>query len=492
MNQENLQALLQQASDHYAQGNLAKAGALANQVYGAQPDNHQALYILGMVANAAGRDALAVTLLQQAIALHPHHPYYHFHLGSILQGQERLERARESFEAALRLKPDFCEVHLNLGNLHFADGQFQQARECFQTAITCNPHHATSYFNLGIMAQEEGNHDEALRLFDQALQYNPDAPQTHMARAFSLLMCERFRAGWQEYEWRWRMDNLSPRVCPKPRWQGEPLHGQRIYIYTEQGFGDAIMACRYLERLQSQGARVHFECKPELYSLFAQSNLADKLHARHPDDGDPPPFDYDWHLPIMSLPGFFTETLSDIPSRIPYLSADQERIDHWRTRLHSHPGLKVGLNWSGNPRATANRHRACTLQDLYPLTGIAGIRFFSVQKGPPAEQLRFIDKERRIEDLSAELVDFAETAAVLSNLDLLVSTDTAVVHLAGALGVPTWTLLHTGSEWRWLAQREDSPWYPGMRLFRQQTPKDWHSVVQRVALALAQHPMIQK
>ncbi|HIJ84530.1 MAG: TPR REGION protein [Magnetococcales bacterium] len=484
MSKDEHHNLLQQASEFYSQGNLAKAGALANQVYGREPDNHQALYILAMIANATGRDTLAVTLLQQAISIHSRHPYYHFHLGSILQGQDRLERAKEAYRAALELKPDFGEAHLNLGNILFAEGDFQGAKKNFLTATICNPKHTQAYYNLAILAQEGGDHAEALIFIDQSLRCQPDYPQAHMAKAFSLLMLERFAEGWQEYEWRWRMENLSPRICPKPRWQGESIQGLSIYVYTEQGFGDAIMAGRYLKLLKSQGAKVHFECKPELYSLFANADLADKLHARHPGDTEPPPFDYDLHLPILSLPGFFTQSIADIPKEIPYLKGDPLRIEHWRTRLDSGNNLKVGLNWSGNPQAAANRFRACTLQDLYPLTEIPGIRFYSLQKDSPAEQLRFVDKAGRIEDLSLDLVDFSETAAVLSNLDLLISTDTAVVHLAGALGTPVWTLLHTASEWRWLARRQDSPWYPGMRLFRQKTPKDWAPVVENVAQEL--------
>lgn len=484
MTQDEIQSVLQQATQAYNKGDLAKAGSLANRVYAVEPDNHHALYVLAMVANTAGRSSLAVTLLEQAIARLPSHPHYHFQLGSLLQGMKRIDQAKRAYQEALRLKPDFYEAYLNLGSIYFAEDDVQEARRCFSLATTYNAEHATAHFNLGILDQEQGNHEGALQYLDRALAFGPTSAGVHMARAFSLLMLERFHEGWLEYEWRWQLENLAPRICPKPRWMGESLEGKRIYVYTEQGFGDAIMMSRYLNVLRSQGVQVHFECKKELYRLFSLSGVSDKLHVRLPDDGEPPPFDYDYHVPIMSLPGFFTQTLADIPSTIPYLCGDQGRIDYWRERLQQFPGLKVGLNWSGNPTATANRNRACTLRDMYPLTDIPGIHFFSLQKDTPAEELRFVDREKKIIDLSGELQDFAETAAVLVNLDLLISTDTAVVHLAGALGVPAWTMLHTGAEWRWLAHRNDSPWYPGMRLFRQSAPRDWRSLVERVAEAL--------
>ncbi len=484
MTEDEIQSVLQQATLAYNKGDLAKAGSLANRVYAMEPDNHKALHILAMVANTAGRYPLAITLMEQAIASFPSNPHYHFHLGSLLQGQEKIAQAKKAYQESLRLKPDFYEGYLNLGSIYFAEDDVQEARRCFEMATICNPQHVTAHFNLGILDQERGNHDGALRYLDRALEFGPTSANVHMARAFSLLMLERFREGWLEYEWRWQLENLAPRICPKPRWQGESLEGKSIYIYTEQGFGDAIMMSRYLHVLRSQGAQVHFECKKELYRLFSLSRLSDKLHVRLPDDGEPPPFDYDYHLPIMSLPGFLTQSLADIPREIPYLSGDAERITYWRDRLQVFPGFNVGINWSGNPTATANRNRACTLRDLYPLTDVPGIQFFSLQKDSPAEELRFVDRDKKIVDLSGDLEDFSETAAVLVNLDLLISTDTAVVHLAGALGVPTWTLLHTGAEWRWLAHRNDSPWYPGMRLFRQSTPRDWRSLVARVAQEL--------
>lgn len=479
--------LLQKAAEFYAQGNIAQAGALANQVFAKNPDDPQALYILGMVSNALGRDELAATLIGKAIAIQPDQPYFYFHLASIRQGQGKLAEAEAAYLNALRLKPDFAEVYLNLGTIRFGQGMAAAAKREFDIALHWDPKNSTALYNLAVLAQQEGEHIQALVFLQKALKYNPESANVHMARAFSLLMTEQFQDGWQEYEWRWRLANLSPRICPKPRWQpGVSPAGKILYIYTEQGFGDAIMFGRYLPLLQEMGGKIHLECKPELLRLFQDAHMADQVVARQPGDENPPPFDYDLHLPLLSLPQFFTTSTQSIPARIPYLKVAPERVAYWRERLGRGGSLKVGLSWSGNPEASANHGRACKLEDLLPMTRITGVRFFSVQKGHPAEELLSLTYPHGIENLELELTDFAETAALMVNLDLLISTDTAVVHLAGALGVPVWTLLHTSAEWRWLQHREDSPWYPSMRLFRQKSPGNWAELVERVQTALMQ------
>ena len=353
-------------------------------------------------------------------------------------------------------------------------------------ATRLDPKADTAFYNLGVISQEYGDHAAALRFFDQALQAAPQVALTHTARAFSLLMTGYFEEGWQAYEWRWRMPNNAPRICEQPRWDGSDPKGRRFYLYTEQGFGDALMFVRYTKQVRMQGGHVVLECKPEMFRLFQSSDLADEVVVRTQEDESPPTFIFDQHLPIVSLAGFFTTSLQTIPAEVPYLHPDPVLKEQWRTSLQSLQGVRVAVAWSGNPKTSVNRQRACTFQDLLPLLRIPGVSFVSVQKGEPVQQWRDYGGEVALLDLDAQLTDFAETAAVLSHVDLLISTDTAVVHLAGALGMPVWTLLHSASEWRWMQSRLDSPWYPSMRLFRQTTPGDWQEVVVQVEEALRQ------
>lgn len=469
-----------QQKDHVQVTNLVR------QILAQEPDNADALYLLGMSAQALHRLDMAENLLTKAIARNPNQPYYHYNLSTILTTLGRHQEAKQSLMMAIQLKPDLAEAHINLGNLLFAQGDRRAAVEYYLNAVQSNPNLAIGYYNLGVIFQEYGEHVAALEQFDLALRCAPQEATAHMGRAASLLKTGHFVEGWEEYEWRFRLSNHQPRICPVPRWDGSSPQGQRIYVYTEQGFGDALMFARYAPLIRSMGGVVYLECRPELHRLFASSSLADRVEPRDMDNGDPPPFDYDRHIPLMSLPHLLGTTLATIPASIPYLTPDPQRVTAWEKRLGTRQRLRVGLSWSGNPAASVNQERACTLQDLLPLTLIPDVTFYSLQKGPPAAQLTpEWCRHYEIETLEAELTDFTETAAALLNLDLLISTDTAIVHLAGGLGIPVWTILHTAAEWRWLESDTKSPWYPSMQLFRQQNPGDWSEVINRVRTTLA-------
>ncbi|MBF0294107.1 MAG: tetratricopeptide repeat protein [Magnetococcales bacterium] len=460
--------------------------SLVRELLEANPENADALFLLGMNAHAMNRHDLAVNLIGKAIARNPGQPYYLFNLAGALSALGETGKARECLLTAIRLKPDMAEAHVNLGNLLFGNGERRAAAEHYLAGLRLNPRLETGYYNLGVIFQEYGDQAAALEQFDQALSLTPDNAQAHMGRAHSLLKTGAFAEGWREYEWRFRLPNHAPRICPVPRWDGsETLEKKRIYVYTEQGFGDALMFARYAPLLRERGATVLLECRPELESLFAASGLAERVHARGLEDEAPPPFDYDLHIPLMSLPALLGTTLETIPRRVPYLAPPPERVAEWGARLGEKREFRVGLSWSGNPATSVNRERACALTDLLPLLSVPGTAFYSVQKGVPAAQLTPMLAERHaIRILEPELHDFAATGAALRQLDLLISTDTAVVHLAGGLGVPVWTLLHHASEWRWLEGRGDCPWYPSMRLFRQRQAGDWAGVVEQVRNAL--------
>ncbi|GAB0058863.1 hypothetical protein SIID45300_03221 [Candidatus Magnetaquicoccaceae bacterium FCR-1] len=479
--------LIARATQSLAKQEHVQVNTLLRQVLESDPTHADAWYLLGVNANAMNHPELGRQLLARAIAFQADRPLYHFHLGSCLHTLGQLNEAERAFATAIALNPMLAEFHINLGNVRLNQGDTPAAIACYEEALRLNPDHKDAHHNLGVILQSMNAHAAALERFRAALRTHPDNATSHMGIAASLLKTGRFLEAWPEYEWRFRLANHSARICPAPRWDGSDPAGKRIYVYTEQGFGDALMFARFTQELNRLGATVRLECRPELLSLFAASALAERVTARDTEDKNPPPFDYDLHIPLMSLPLRFNTTLDTLPARVPYLHPPQERIAAWTKRLGPRQGLRVGLSWSGNPNASVNRERACTLEMFLPLTQVPGITFYALQKGPPATQLTpEIQARHGIIPLEAELTDFTETAALMRNLDLVISTDTAVVHLAGGLGVPVWTLLHTACEWRWLETRPDSPWYPTMRLFRQATPGDWAGVIDAARRALAE------
>ncbi|MBF0445259.1 MAG: tetratricopeptide repeat protein [Magnetococcales bacterium] len=477
--------LIQQANAHYADGNYAAAGKVANTVYENDPNNPDGLFILGMVAFKLGNHKMAIQLIEGSLTLRPKQANVLFHLATVLQNNNQIEDAEIRLAQALKINPYMVEAHINLGNICFGNNNPSMALNHYAAALKSDKDNSMAHYNIGVIAQKYGDQILALSHLQKALIQAPDSAPVHMAIAFSLLITEQFKQGWQEYEWRWKLPTNTPRICPIPRWEGEELEGgKRLYLYTEQGFGDAIMCARYIQWVQESGAYVILECKPELLLLFQESNIADMVVAREKDDETPPNFKYDYHIPLMSLPSLFTNSLATIPKNVPYLKPKPSDATQWRLRLRTGKELNVGICWSGNPTAKANQGRACTFDDMLPITKVPGVRFYSLQKGTPARELQTAQNEQVVVDLDPVLTDFAQTAACLCNLDLLISTDTAVVHLAGAINTKCWVMLHTASEWRWLANRNDSPWYPNTTLFRQTSPDHWETVVSQVCLEL--------
>jgi hypothetical protein len=266
-----------------------------------------------------------------------------------------------------------------------------------------------------------------------------------------------------------------------PLWDGSPLEGRTILVRVEQGLGDTLQFIRYLPLVQRRGGRVILVCQPALVGLLTGSRGLgiERLLAQ----GDPLP-EYDLHVSLLSLPGLLGTTLENVPADVPYLEAEPQPVEAWRQRLGSYRGFKIGIVWQGNPDHRMDRFRSTRLAQFAPLARVPGVHLFSLQKGPGAEQLAALTDRFPVTDLGSGLDDFRDTAAVLKNLDLVVSVDTSVAHLAGALGIPVWVALHFPAEWRWLTGREDSPWYPTMRLFRQTSPGQWEDVFRRIAEAL--------
>ena len=426
-----LQGLLDDAQDCFA-----RALALS-------PDRAEALIGLGLVARDRHRVGEAVAFYQRALAAAPDHPAGLVNLGVALVELGRPAEAIAHYERALAIKPDEPEIHTNLG----------------------------------IALDHLGRHAEALARYERALVFAPDNATAHFNRAHALLASGRFAEGWPEYEWRFAVQRYD-RKFVRPAWSGEPLAGKTILIHAEQGFGDSLQFIRYVPAVAEQMGSVVLEAPTPLIRLFRSVAGVGQIVAA----GDPLP-DVDLHCPLLSLPRFFGTTLATIPAQVPYLSVPPAALGAWAERIGGGPGLRVGLVWSGSLVGVVDR-RPVDLRLLRPLLAIPGVRWFSLQVGDSAGDLASLD-DAAIVDLSPELSDFAETAAAVCCLDLVISIDTAVAHLAGALGRPTWVLLSYHPDWRWLIERSYSPWYPTARLFRQKVPGDWPGVIAEVAAALS-------
>jgi tetratricopeptide (TPR) repeat protein len=438
-----------------ADGDLKKAEECYRLSVAAAPDSSDAYVNLGFVLLEQKQIADAKRLLEQAVSINPAAADGYYLLGKISQEQNRSDGAIENFNRALRVNPDFVEAH----------------------------------HSLGITLRAQGRLDEALRSFDKALSLRPGFPESRFGKSLLLLLRGDFAEGLELFESRLEICDekhildwiafLSDHPG-KPRWRGQDLGGKTLLIWVEQGAGDSMMAMRYLPKLAEKGVgRVLVLSDPSLTRLMqtlpAVSEITTRVDTLSLDS-------FDYHCPIMSLPLLFGARLDTIPNAVPYLSVTAEAKRKWLERLAGRNGLRVGLVWAGNKKYGKDLLRSLSIRQLGPLIKTAGVTFISLQKGDAAAELA--EMSWPILDWMNECEDFSDTAALVVNLDLVISVDTSVAHLAGALGKPVWLLNRFESEWRWQLDREDSPWYPTMRIFRQSALNDWDGVVERVASEL--------
>ena len=488
----SLQSDLPQA--HFNLGRLAglheqwsEAEKHQRAVLALQPGNLRVYLELGVSLEQQGKMLEAEKTYLQALNLDGSRAELHTALSRVLREQGRLGEAAAPIERALQLQPDFPLAQLEMGHLLRRQRKYEAALEHYQRFTQLAPQERLTFLaNYGGVLAELERGEEALACYDEIVRLHPQSADAHLSRAQQLLVLGRFEEGWEEYEWRlrwpkWQQDNSAGYHTLQPLWQGEPLKDKRLLVYAEQGFGDAIQFSRYLPMLAEQGATVRFHCHPPLCKLFAGFPGTEEVEARDVDKAAASGFDY--CLPLMSLAHRFKTRGDNIPADIPYLQADSERQSVWRERLSS-DGFKVGLVWAGAGGNIKDRRRSLQLSDLAALAQVQGVSWFSLQKGAPAQQLAHNTTGLVITDLGAEIENFADTAAIITNLDLVITVDTSVAHLTGALGRPAWVFIYNGPYWRWQLGRDDSPWYPTLHLFRQSPAEAWPAVVERVASAL--------
>ena len=431
-------------------------------------------------AHREGRLDDAIEGYSRVLRLQPRHGQCCNNLGVALRAQGKFQAAVAAYCRALAESPDNAGTHSNLGNALRALGRFAEAEACHRRAIALDPEFTEAHYNLGIALKDQRRIDDALGCFDTVLAKNPDHVDAHWDRALAWLVAGDFARGWPEYEWRWRLAEHTPRELSQPLWDGSDLNGRTILLHAEQGMGDSIQFARYAPLVAAWGGRVLLECQPPLVRLFESLDGVGEIIPR---GGVLPAFDT--HAPLLSLPGILGTTGRTIPRDIPYLSADRGRAKQLRDQLTALTnGLKVGLVWAGKPSHKNDRNRSLDFESLVGLLGLEDIFFFSLQFGPRGGDMRVAGCDGLITDLSASIKDFADTAIVLEALDLLITVDTSPAHLAGALGKPVWVLLPYVPDWRWLLDRDDSPWYPSLQLFRQDRPNDWSKPLRRLAEAL--------
>jgi tetratricopeptide (TPR) repeat protein len=426
----------------------------------------------------AGLREHAIRIYRMVVHLDPGNFAAWNNLGVTLQDLGALDEAVGAFRNALRIDAKSAAGMNNLGFALLARGETASAEDLFRQGIARDAGIPDLHNNLGNALRERGALNDAIVAYRDALRLRPDFAQAHWNLAQVLLQTGALEEGWVEYEWRWRRaDFTSPRRnFSRPQWNGESLAGKRILVHAEQGFGDALQFVRYVRMLPAQQATVFLECHAELTRLFGSLPGIAGVYAH---GGSLP--DFDVHVPMMSLPGIFRTSMASIPANVPYLDVDNETKSRWCSILGgTSPSFRVGLTWSGARYLKALLNRACPLESLLPIFDTHGVEFHSLQTSLASTEAATLGALRNVQDLSRHLNDFADTAAAIQHLDLIISVDTAVAHLAGALGVKTWVLLPFNADWRWMISRDDSPWYPTMRLFRQQTPGAWNDVVARV------------
>ena len=443
---------------------------------------------LGNALQLLGQSGEASAAYRRALEIQPGCADAHNNLGAALAAQGQLDEAMAAYRRALEIKPGYAEAHHNLGVALAGQERFEEALASYHRALDLNPSAPDIHNNLGNAFQSMGRLDEAIATYRQAICLQPDVPDYHWNHALALFRNGRWKEAWEEYEWRVKRPHLARPDLTAPPWNGEDLAGRTLLIHQEGGFGDVIHFIRYLPMvLARHPARIIFEGGAPILSLMnLQPGIAGTV-AR----GQPLPAHH-YHCPPPSFPRLFGTELHSIPAEIPYLAVDQEKQSAWRRKLSAPPyqeGARrqflVGLNWAGSDVPFESRSR--TLRTFAPLAQVPNVTFVSLQKGPEAAQAADVPPGMRLIDAAAGVGDFSELAALVSCLDAVASVDTSVAHLGGALGIPTWILLPTQPDSRWLTSREDSPWYPTVHLFRQQHFRSWDEPVQQMASVLRSH-----
>jgi glycosyltransferase involved in cell wall biosynthesis/tetratricopeptide (TPR) repeat protein len=457
-------------------GDVAAAERLYRELVAQRPQMHEAAYELGILLYKNKRGGEGIPFLEMAVRAAPERAYYHADLGVLYKSLDRLEARHACYRRALALEPSHYAMLMNLGAALHDLGDARGAERACQRSLRLVPDHYGALTNLANAQVKLGHLDDAITTYRRALTAHPGHVELRKNLGICLLLKGEMIEGEEFYESRLQSTDMIRREFPVPRWDGERFAGKILLLHAEQGLGDTLNFCRYAPMVKALGGRVLLEAQSPLVSALQGLEGVDEVvtYSR------PLPH-FDLYCPLMSLMKVFRTEVASIPAQVPYLRSDPTRRDHWRNRLPDRGRLKVGLVWAGSPTHQNDLHRSVSLDRLRPhIEATEGVDFYSLQVGPARAQIAASGLVSHISDLGEEFRDFADTAAVVDQLDLVISVDTSVVHLTGALNRPVWVMITYAPDWRWLLDRDDSPWYPSMRLFRQGPDESWDGVLDTV------------
>ena len=508
----NIQQEIYVALTLHKKGNLNKARQEYRKLIRRYPNNPDILHFYGTLLTQIGNTKAAIESLSEAARLAPQDLNIHLNLfralaiadkvpelestlrvltdlspndafilaqlGEVLVRQGRADEAEPFYSRAVKANPNTFDAWNGLGNILERRGDFSAAEDCYLKSIAIEPARPEIYYNLGNVLRQQNKVFESIKFLKKAIEIKPEFILAHVHLAFSLLMNTDYLAGWQEYEWRWKVPNFPTpqRSFTQQMWYGETIFGKKVLVHAEQGFGDTIQFARFTDVIAKRGGCIILECQPELVNIMKTLPNVNQVLAR----GEALP-DFDLHAPLLSIPYICSIDRNEIAVSAPYLQASSEKRKLWSDRLGSSDRIKVGITWQTSIEQLSSSFKSCPLKAYGPLLENNQVEWISLQK-----EISESDRPNMgtLVNKSDDLNDFSDTAALISELDLVISMDTAVAHLAGALGKPVWLLISTAGDWRWLCDRDDSPWYPTMRIFRQKKFNDWNNLMEHISLQI--------
>jgi tetratricopeptide (TPR) repeat protein len=472
---------LDRAVSAYRAGKFSEAENLAEQIVAIDANFFDALYLLAVVQWRLDKHQTALLTFDRAISLQPNDAMAHHNRAHVLQALKRFEDALASLDRAIELRPDNATAYSDRGTTLHALTRYEEALACYEKAISLQSNYPVAHYNRGLALHELKRGKEAIASYDEALKLRPNFAEARLNQSLSRLLIGDLEDGWLGYEWRNEVKSPgnSKRIFPQPHWFGhEDISGKTILLHAEQGYGDTIQFCRYVPLVAARGACVILEVPAALVELMESLNGPAQIVSK----GDPLP-NFDIHCPLLSLPLAFGTQIDTIPAAVPYLRASPQNVMDWNNRLGPKSRARIGLAWSGQQTHPNDFDRSIPLTFLLPILGLDA-SFISLQKDLRAEDANLLALRPDLRHFGNDLKNFSDTAALVTNLDLIISIDTSIVHLAGALAKPVWAMLPFTPDWRWLLDRLDSPWYPTARLFRQYNTRAWPPVIADVRAAV--------